>query len=187
MARTPHDPIEAVSSERRNSNPYDRYADLFELQNHLDEVKNLEIDDIILSVSDKDKANYLARKAAHVNSRALMHQDQLNTSNKKAETYLALPQVFLNTASVVCQVAAISYGPGFTAIGQTIGSSAGYMEKVSSSRLETLGHHYQRTRDLVDDHSRGVQSSDKELDQSLSMVERMIQNSRRQAEMIMGG
>lgn len=187
MAHNLYDPIEGITSRSKENNPYDRYANLFELNEHLEEVESLEIDDIILSVSDKDRANYLARKTAHMNSRAFMHGVQKEASDQKASVYLEKNKIFLETLSVVCQFAAIPFGQVFSALGTAISSSSNYMEKMANSKLEILNHHSKRTDDIVNDHSKGLQTTEQGENSTSSMMDRMIQNSRRQAELVLGG
>jgi hypothetical protein len=181
------DPIDEVSSRKKRVDAIKAYYEyLAEIDAYEEEVENLEVEDLILQVCAKDRELQFGRKVAHINSRYLLQGAQNETSNEKASVFRDPKGLFLDTAGVVCHVAAVGFGPGFTAIGQAFTTSAQYREKVIRSREEVLSHSYQRMRDVVSDHSQQKQSAEKNEDQDGNAIDRMIQNSRRQGELVAG-
>jgi len=184
------DAIEDIASVKKKDR-YAEYAHLYEMEKHLEEVQNLDIEEIIHKVCDKSREIQFGRKVAHVNSRALMQDAKHAINERKVNTHLQQESLYLQTASVVLQVGAASFGPGMfaTAMGafaQGCSSSAEHFNKIANSQQEMLNHSYQSQGDLSNDHNRGKESAESGHEKDSSAIDRMIQNSRRQAELVMG-
>lgn len=185
---------EISSSKKRASNPYERYTHLLNDMNELiDETnqyllnaKNLEIEEIILAVCSKDREIQFGRKVAHLCVRALLQQAQQDASNEKAGAFRDPKSLYLDTASVMCHVAAVCFGPGFTAVGEAFRTSSQYTGKTIDSSVVRLDHHYQRMRDLVGDHSQQIQQADREHDQNEATINRVIQTYERMSQIMVG-
>lgn len=189
------DVIEPISSSKKKVNdPYERYAHLLDVMNELVEetneyllnAKNLEIEEIILAVCSKDRELQFGRKVTHLNIRAILQQAQNDDSEQKSQIYRDPKSLYLDTASVMCHVAAVSFGPGFTAVGESFRTSSTYNDKVMRSSEERLSHSYQRMRDLVGDHSQQMQSADKGYDQIEAAINRIMQSYERMSQFILG-
>jgi hypothetical protein len=164
-----------------------QYADLFEMVDHrIEESQNLEIEEIILEICNKDAKIQLERKVASVNSRALNQMAQAEASNEKANLFRQVKGTYLEGAAVICHLVAVGSNPIFTQIGQAFSATNNQYDKIIKSQEEVLGYDYQRMRDTLSDYTQEMQSAEKEHEQDTNAIERMIQNSRRQAELIAG-
>ena len=180
--------IEEISSAKRRNDAYKAYyAHLYEMEGHLEEIEHLEIDEIILQVCAKDREIQFGRKVAHLNSRALMQDAQQHTCQEKTSIFRETKPLFLDTAGVMCHLGALSLGPGCTAAAQAFTTASSYTDKVKKADEELLTHRYHRVRDSIGDDTQQMQSAEKEHEQDMQTIERIVPNTRRQAELIVGG
>ena len=182
----PYDPIEAISSSKKQ-NPYAKWENLYDTNHYLNDVHALEIEDILLEVCSKDRALQLGRKYLHLDARALTQSLQGQLSEEKAKLYQKTTNLYLETANVACQIASLTFGQGFVAIGQAFTATASHSDRTTRSLEETLNHHSQCKGNLHNDQTQQTRSAEEQLKQIHDLMDRLNQNSRRQAEMVVGG
>ncbi len=175
------DPIEHITSSKKKKDTYQQYQDY---QEYLTEAESLELEDLLLKVFVNDLKHQDGRRYAHLNSRALLHNELNETSQKKAELYKEKNTLYMNTAGMVFSIASISFGQGLNAVGQAFSSSSAYFDKVSRSSEEMLSHNYQHMRELASDHSSQKQSAERDHDQVARSIDQIIQNIGRKTEIM---
>ncbi|MFI0435561.1 MAG: hypothetical protein ACH350_07545 [Parachlamydiaceae bacterium] len=175
------EPLLPVSPSNRPS-----HFDRFDIQKYLEEVKNVEIEQLLLEVAKKNQEIQQRRKVLHFHSRALMHDTHHDTSLKKADLFQEKGSFYLHTAGVICQVAAMGFHPALKILGDACARSADLTDRVVEYTKTTLEHRYNRIRDLIGDYSQAIQATEKEHEASAASINQIIQNSRRQAELLVG-
>ena len=170
------------------------YAHLFEIGDHLQNIQNLEVEDIILQVCSKDREIQLGRKFNHINSRIISQDMQAEISSEKARNLRQTNSLYLEGIAVAFHVASAFFGGqtnftggSFAALAQAATSAGSYQDKLMRAEEDGLNLSQQRQSSIERDYSQYIQSSDKERDQDTNAIERMIQNSRRQGELLIGG
>lgn len=178
------DPIDPISS-KKEKNPY---AHIREIQAYLEEVHSLEIEAIILTISERDSNNQLGRKAIHVSSRALMQMLLEKTSQEKAKMHQEAAGISWQAVQAALQVLSAAASPTakgfFEMAAGACASSAGASEKNLSARISMHEHLYQNTQANRQDCDQGKQSAEHALEQSANLMDKMIQLSRRLSEMV---
>lgn len=180
------DHIDEISRKKRVDAYKAYYEYLADIEAYEEEVDSLDVEDLILQVCAKDREIQFGRKIAHLNSRALLQESHQGISNQRASIFREKTGLYLDTAGVVCQVVSIGAGGIFGVIGTACSQTTKYVDNSAGSRRETLNYSYDRTRDIIGDHSQQKQSAEKNEDQDGNAIDRMIQNSRRQGELVAG-
>jgi hypothetical protein len=164
------------------------------LTHYVQESQNLEIEDLILQVCDRSRALQLARKVAHLDSRNLSINAQAILSQDKASNFRDKSGLLLELAAATCQIGSAAFGGSganlvagtWTAFGQGLHGAANYGERLMNARGQLIDFNSQRHGHLFNDYSQGVQSAEKEQEQAAVIADRIIQNSRRQQELVGG-
>lgn len=172
----------------------EEYDYLFDLDERIQESQNLDIDELILKVSTEDGKLHFARRVSYLDSRALSQIDQKRLSDEKAQTYLQKTSLFLEGAAVAFHVASAVFGGNatltgnvYSAFASSMDKAAQYIDKTMSSKQERLGFNSQRHGNLFSDFNQQSQAARDGYEKDANAIDRMIANSRRQAEAVLGG
>lgn len=163
-----------------------------DVNHYAQENKNLEIDEIFLRFCSKDRENQLGRKYCHINSRFLYQDVQEARSHEKSSLFRKTTGTYLDSVAGACSLAgglfALAGIPGASTIGEGLGKTFSVMsnsfEKEVRAQEEYLGFASQRYRNLEQDQSQQIQSADKNIEQSSSLIDRINQNERRLTEAV---
>lgn len=175
--------IEEITSRKRRADAYDLYKAYFD-EIDAEEFKDVEIEDIILKITHENNNYYWKRKIALYDSRALLRQAQDQTSKQKAANYISPSGTIADAAAVTCYVIAIAI-PSVQVGGQAFTQLSSFFDKKSRSQEERLNHSYQYMQNINSDYNQGMQSAEKEQQDSNNLADRINQNARRIQESIL--
>ncbi len=164
------------------------------LASYVQACHSIEIEDLLLQVCDRDRALQLGRKVAHLDSRNLSLNAQNILSQSKANNFRDKRSLLLELAAATCQFGSSAFGgtanavgAGLAAFGHGWDAGAKYGDKLINAQGQLLEFNYQRQGHIFSDHSQGAQSAEKGQEQAAVIADRIIQNSRRQSELVAGG
>jgi hypothetical protein len=177
--------IDEISSRKKTPA---EYAHLYDLDSHVQENEHRDIDEILLMACRKANELHLGRKYAQLNLRLMSQDDQTLTSDEKASLLRQTKGTYFDAASVASYVGGALLnvsvlGEGF---GRAFQAGSSHIDRVARSKEETLTHRYQCMRDIVSSHSQHLQAAERDQEQNDKTTDSLIQNSRRQGELILG-
>jgi len=163
---------------------------LFDLTSHREGMQNKDIDAIISEACARDREQHFKRKVTAFKLREATHGEQDKTNQAKVDERLKLHGLFLDTASVLCGVgAAIS---GQTMVGglmqvaqQAFTKTSDHKKEQTHATMTVFEHRYNRQGSIGQDHGQQLQSTDREWDQTATMIDRLMQAQQRTAELIL--
>lgn len=178
---------EAIKQEMKV--PQAGYENLFNLDSRVKEMRDKDMEFIIHDVCAKDRDNQFRRKLLVIDLRDKKHDEQDNTSRKKAATYFQKLGVYLDGASVICSVGAAIGAqtiPGglFHVAAEAFSKTSGYREKIASSEIEIYTHRYQRVGSTIGDQSQQIQQAEREQKEMAAMIDRLMQTTQRTFELM---
>lgn len=167
-----------------------------DLNFHLDEMHNRDIEQIILELTEKAQNEQDGRKWAAYEARVLSQKAHAKKNEEVVGTYNDGTRNVWNALSVATQVgAAIISGafnmPSMQLIGQGGGRAFDTLAESNRNKCDAertgYQHIYQRKDSDIRDQSQILQEAGQSHERNLNMIDRIAQNQSRLAEMMISG
>jgi hypothetical protein len=165
------------------------YNKLFDLQEHLAEAHDKDMESILLGVFEKDRENQFKRKVAFLDLRDQSQNEQDSTNEAKVANYRALYGVYLDGASVVFSAFAAYFGQtmagGLMQVAQQAFSKTGeYQRNRSNANGEVFSHRYTRIGSNINDQNQQIQSAERDNNQMYSKGDQLLASIQRIFELM---
>jgi hypothetical protein len=174
-------------AEEISSSQPSTYRDLYELDHHLEESQKLEIEALLERIFKKAGNIYSERQVKQLVLRAFELEFQRLVALEKEANCLQGLRIYLQSTQGASEIAgAILGSPLIQGFAKMISPMDLYQQQMAESKGQLLHYRSQNIDRIITERNQQTHSADQEHDKAASGMDRMIHNSRRISEMILG-